>query len=555
MNSVDPNRLNPLLRDAHARQRSELMEVFPALRTADDPQFLSLWKYLDACPQRFFSADAYKTYLDTLLQLHASRKEELLTLLHDHRAHLDNAYRHADEICAQDWHDAEIPAHDDYDRLIFIDQELHPAYLRLTEGVFKPLLHIPAHFSRLDRGKGTEGLDLHQIIQELTSTNFDHILDPYEHLMRNGIAHGGITYSSDSIQYEDKKGNRKQLDTYAIIRKLDNLLDVCNGLFLAFSIFMFTRDDERYELPANLLIDELRAATRTPYWSVVGCLAVPDAIRSQLVVHVRPDTLDRQKVQLSLFHSAIMLEKLAPGYERYFFSFRSKKCWPGYAAFDGRKLATLREANSPLEGYGDVLEDNLLFFVPRIPLPRLLAKLGSLWLSYKIHWPLITNDVREKLGSLDLIVRSSNIHRNGWGIVLDARVVVGREIQNLNQDVVRRNCAKIVRNGARIGRAKLSFFNICKYLPLGFCRIHVYRKDHRTRRLSSFGLANDLVCTIQVQRIRRIRSPDILGSTIETKGRYRIAWNRSWLEDSSDLPEELSNPSEQASGQHGTSSH
>ena len=96
--------------------------------------------------------------------------------------------------------------------------------------------------------------------------------------MRNGIAHGGVTYSSDLIQYQDKKGNRKQLDTYEIIRRFDNLLDVCNGLLLAFSIFMLTRDDERYELPTNLLVDELMAATTTPYWSVVGCLPVPHAI-------------------------------------------------------------------------------------------------------------------------------------------------------------------------------------------------------------------------------------------------------------------------------------
>ena len=533
MNSADLDQLNPLLRDVHAQRVSELMDAFPALRTAGEPHFLSLWKYLDACPQRFFSADAYTTYLNSLQRLYASRNQELSRLLHSQRAHLDNAYRHANEICSQDWHDAEIRTQDDYGRLIFIDQELHPAYLRLTEAVFRPLLHIPAYFSRLDRGKGTEGLDLHQIVQELTAGDLDHVLDPYDHLMRNGIAHGGITYSSDLVQYADKKGNRKQVDPYGIIRRFDDLLDVCNGLLLAFSIFMLTRDDERYELPANLLVDELRAATRTPYWRIVGCLPVPHANKSQLVVHVRPDTLDRQKVQLSLFHSAILLEQLAPGYERYFFSFRSGKCWPGFAAFDGRELTRRRMDKSPIEGYGDVLEDKLLFFVPRYPLPRLLAKLGTLWLSYRTHRPLIANDVRQKLGRPKLTVRSTAIHRNAWGIVLDAHVVIGREVRNLDQDLIRRSCARIVRKSARIGRAQLSHFNICKYLPLGFCRIHVYRTDHRIRRLSNFGLANDLVCTIQVQRIRRIQSPDILGSTIETKGRHRIAWNRSWLEDSS----------------------
>ncbi|MCY4189720.1 MAG: hypothetical protein OXD42_00040, partial [Rhodospirillaceae bacterium] len=321
-------------------------------------RFLSLWKYLDACPHRFLSTDAYTIYLNSLQRLYASRNVELSRLLHSQRAHLDDAYRHADEICSQDWHDAEVRSQDDYGWLIFIDRDLHPAYLRLTEAVFRPLLHIPAYFSRLDRGKGTEGLDLHQIVQELTAGDLDRALDPYDHLMRNGSAHGGITYSSDIVQYVDKRGNQKQVDPCRIIRRFDDLLDVCNGLLLAFSIFMLTRDDGRYELLANLLVDELRAATRTPYWRIAGCLPVPDANRSQLVVHVRPDT---QKVQLSLFHSAILLEQLAPGYERYFFSFRSGKCWPGFAAFDGRELTKRRMAKSPIEGYGDVLEEKLLF--------------------------------------------------------------------------------------------------------------------------------------------------------------------------------------------------
>ena len=306
---------------------------------------------------------------------------------------------------------------------------------------------------------------------------------------------------------------------------------------------MLTNNENHDTLPSNLIIEELRAATRTPYWYIQGCLPVPAANQSQLVTHVSPNTFDKQKVQLSLFHSAILLEQLAPGYERYSFSFQSPKCLSGFAVFDGSKLAKLREMKSPIEGYDDVLENNLLFYVSKLHLPRFFAKLETQWLSYKIHWPLVINDFRQKLGRPDLIVRSSTIHRNGWGIVLHAHVVVGREARNPDQDLIRRNCVGIVRKSTKVGRRELSFFNICKYLPLGFCRIHVYRKDHRVRRFSNFGLENDLICTIQVQRISRIRSADILGSTIETRGQYRIAWNRSWLEDSVALPEEPPNSS------------
>jgi hypothetical protein len=58
----------------------------------------------------------------------------------------------------------------------------------------------------------------------------------------------------------------------------------------------------------------------------------------------------------------------------------------------------------------------------------------------------------------------------------------------------------------------------------------VYRKDYRARRLKSFGLGSDLVCTVRFQRMSRIRSPDILGSTVESAGRWRVAWNKSWLD-------------------------
>ena len=483
-----------------------------------------------------------------LVEIHAVHEDKLLHLLHDQSEHLSNAYRHADEICDLGWHDDDIRSSDDYGRLIFVDQEIHPAYLRLTEAVFRPLLQIIAHFSRVDRGKGVDNLDLHQIKQELQSERFQHILSPYDHLMRNGIAHGGVTYSTDMIEYEDKRGNRKKLDIYEIMRRFDNLLDVCNGMLLAFSVFMFTRDNSKYELPSYLLIEELRAATRTPYWDVVGCLPSSYANQSQLISHIKIHTSDWQKVQLSLFQTAVILEKMKSGYDRYFFSFRSNKTLPGFAAFDGQKLTELRKAKAPLEQYDNVLEKDVLFFSPKFPFPRMIAKLESIWLSYKVNRPLISADFRKKMGWLDVNVRIARIHRNGWGAVVDARVVIGRDIPTVDRDLVRRHCSRIVRKGVKVARDTLSHSSLDRYLPLGFCRISVYRRDYRVRRLSNLGLADDLVCTIQVQRIRRIKSPDIAGSTIETKGRYRIAWNRNWLKESDDTPDVSTASSQVKSG-------
>ena len=531
MKSGDQKLINPLLLKLHTQRIKELLSVFPMLHATEDTQFISLWKYLETRPQRFFSTDTFQMFLDKLIELDREHKDALFQLLDEHNAQINNAYRHVNEICAFDWHDEQVRSRDNYGRLVFIDQDLHSAYLRLAEAVFRPLLRIVAHFSRLDRGKSVEDLDLYQIVQELESTNFRSVLSPYDHLMRNGIAHGGVIYSADSVIYEDKKGNRQELDNYRIIRKFDDLLDVCNGLLLAFSIFIFTRKDDRYRLPVNLLIEELRAETKTPYWEVDGCLPSTQINGTQLIIYARINTMDERKVNFSLFQTAIMVEKIAPGYDRYFFSLRSEKHLPGFAAFDGGRLAEHRVKNSQLDQYGDVLEDNLLFFVPKLHLPRILKKVETLWLSYKIHKPSIASDIRQQLGWINVDVRNTEIHRNAWGVVLNADVVIAREVGIVDQRLIKRSCRRVVKKALKEARGKLSFLNVCRYLPLGFCRISVYQRDYRARRLSGFGLGTDLICTVQVQRIRRIKSPDIAGATVEVAARYRIAWNRSWLEE------------------------
>ena len=321
------------------------------------------------------------------------------------------------------------------------------------------------------------------------------------------------------------------MHTRDIVQKFDDLLDICNALLVAFSVFILTRDDPRYRLPTNLLIDELKTATRTPYWNVAGCLPSTQNHQSQLVVHVRIDSMDSGKIHLSLFQTAILAERLAPGYARYFFSFRSEKSLPGFAAFDGQKLAQLRTEDAPLEQYANVLDRNLLFFVPKWRLPRLLSKVETLRFICRIQRPLIATDIRRKLGWVNLLIRATAIHRNSWGIVLESHVVIGRDAREIDQELIRRHCGKIVRNSLKAGRRSLSRLDICRYLPLGFCTIHVFRNDHRVRRLVGFGLKSDLICTIKVQRLRRIKSADIIGATIERYGRYRIAWNRSWLQE------------------------
>lgn len=531
MNSDDRIVDNPLLKELHERQREALVARFPALSSCSHGCFLSLEKYLNGTPQQFFVVPVYVEYLEWMSGQDQNNRSQLQACISDHAPEIDRALLHLEEINGYEWHDS-FEKNDDYEVIRFIDQRIHPTYLRLVEAVFCPFMRVVAHFSRLNRGKGTEGLDVWSIVQELQGQCFEEALLPYHHIVRNGIAHGGVTYLERAIRYRGKRGNEETYEGSEVVRICDDLLDVCNALALALSIFLLTRHQDGYQLSKQILIEELRAETKLPWWEVVGCTPSQIPGVNQLIIYARSRTSDWGKVQISAFHSGVLAERYAPGFDRYLLSIYGDKSWPGLAIFDGKKLRALREEQChSLEKYQGVIEKDLVFYVPHIRWPEFVGRFELFLGSFKLHVPQALEDFRKQLGLAEIIVRNSNIHRNSWGCVLNASVYITALTEEVDHDTIRKSCRRIVSNALSCGRQKTSRLSVTRYLPLGFARISVFHNNYRRRRLSNYGLGKDLVCTVQVQRISRIRSPDIFESTIEKHGRYRIAWNQAWLED------------------------
>lgn len=333
------------------------------------------------------------------------------------------------------------------------------------------------------------------------------------------------------IRYRDKQGNEKKYRDAEIIRICDDLLDICNGIALAYKVLFLTRQEGGYCIPQQLLLEELQEETGTPWWKIDGCVYSEISGQKQLILYAYAQTRDYSKVQYSAIQSGVLAELFSPGYDRYFLSIRSDHALPGWAAFDGNKLAQLRQRNDrTLSDYRGILENDLVFFVPTFKFPRILTKLETLLHSFRLKWPLVMADVRKQQGKATITARNATIHRNAWGCVLNAAVVIEAPDGEVDQNIIRNSCGSIVRAALRAARRNSKASNFVRYLPLGYARVFVFRADYRRRRLEGFGLEGDLVGTIQVQRIKRIKSPDILGATIEEMGRYRIAWNHSWLE-------------------------
>lgn len=520
---------NPLTRERDQVDRQRVLHSFPDLGNDAEEHALALRRYLDSRPEKFFDRAAFDTYLRWLTTTAQTRPTQLKSYFTRFGSRVDYAFLFLRELNLEEWHDRNLKTGDDYDLIRIVDKHVHPGYLRLVEGVFTPFLHPLAYFSRVRRRKGVDGLNIWSIIAELRGKNEQHLLSYYQHTIRNGIAHGGMSFLQREIRYRDLRGNEQTFPTNVVIKHFDNLLDVCNGLAAATKIFFLTSQSQGYTPTHELMIESLQELVWAPWWTIEGCVDAEISGRSQLTVYAKPDSHDTRKILWSTVQSGIFAESMASGYDRYFFSLRFPKARQGWAAFDGHRLRELRTSGADLSEYQGILDGEGSFFVPRIARAVIPAKADTFVMSIRMAIPTVILRVRESLGRSRMFCRNATLYRNSWGAVLWGDIVIdepdGQEIVR----VIRKNRRRLIRVGKKHARKNGRFKGIGR-LPIGFAQVAVFKRDYRKRRLSGFGLGEDLVCTVRLQRIRRIKAPDILGSTIELEGKWRIAWNKAWLD-------------------------
>lgn len=514
----------------HEGKRRELVSQFAALSGCPHESYLSLTKYLQEIPERFYSRDSFEEFWNFLSAEMKSNQVQLLTIVGNREHEIDRAFLILNTLNREYWHDHPADT-DEFTLIRFIDRTINPAYLTLIEGVYVHFIYLVAASSRLNRGKSLDKLDVFNCVEEIRLTSHSGLGQPYNNTIRNSIAHGGTTYRQNEGIYQDKKGNTHSLTYHEMIRLIDALLDLCNACALALKLFFILNLNTGINVPHQLMMEELQSETDAPWWHIEGFVLSEMGLQSQLVIYATPNTRDYWKVLHSAFQSAALCEQFSPGFDRYFFSLRSGIAYPGWAAFDGNKLRETREKGSiTYDDYRGVLEGKLLFFAPKIKLPHLIYRIETYLYIFQLLWPAIMAGAGFQSGQALVVPRSYTIHKNGWRSVLRGSVFIRFPENSVIQQVVRKSCRKIIRSVLRKARKEANLNNSAKFLPLGFARIGVYKTDHRWRELEGYGLGPELICTVQISRIKRIQAPDIYQSSVERRGKYRIAWNKAWLD-------------------------
>jgi len=515
---------NSLTKKSRQIDKAATARLFDIPPDSADGQYLVLRCYTSSRPERYFDRSVQAAFAEWLEDRHEKNPQALRDYLSDHLTEINGALLFLHEINAEDWHDQEVGGLQDWEFLRFVDRRVHRTYLRLAEGVLAPLARLPAYFSRRARGAGTEGLDIYAICEELANSPLREITSSYRHTIRNGIGHGGIAYGQFEITYRDKRGTEEVCGISEIVSLCDDLLDDCSGLAAGLAVFYVRHRGDGYSIPEELLLQELREETVSPWWAIEGTIRSRFSEGDQLLIYARARSKDFQTVQFSAIQTGILAEAFAPGYDRYFVSIRGGSSNWGWAAFHGERLRDHRLAEDELVKYADVLDS--MAFLPSRNRPQWIRRIWFTYQSLRSDWPNTRHDWNVARGVPEIVPRISTIHRNGWRSVLKGSVV----ISGSSPPQIRKFRRRIVDTALSIAKANP---HLARHLPLGFAQIAVFCRDYRARRLASYGLGSHLVCTVRYQTIRRIRMPFILNSVVEGTGVWRIAWNRSWLEENS----------------------
>lgn len=513
--------------------KREIEIRFPILEERRGEKFLSLKKYITDSPQRFYSEEIFKSFLDYIFQLKEQKPEILISALQSINEDIGLALDTLEKINSRPIHDIHPPEDYNY-KARFIQNEVHYNYLSLSESVYHKFIKIISYSNRLIRKKPVDGLDLFNSWEELKLTDFKFCTSVFNNTIRNGIGHGGVYFKERNVIYKGKKGRPHEARINEVIENFDGMLDICNALALAYKIFIIVERDfvlsNKIVYPVSFSVEELKAQANAPGWEIIDCMenmVIGDRKQMNIFVH---STIKRySEVNYFMFRSAILTEFFARGFDRYFYTLRTDYGSPGWAAYKGEVLKKLREKGSEnIVEYAKALEGNLIFFLPKYKLPKFLGTILSFVRifkeNFKLHYHIRTNFRFLR----SFMVRDVQIHRRKLSVVInDASIVVRPEFQPNTVNLVRKEYIKMIKHSARKSKRELKF-PLSFLLPAQYIRITVYDRDFRVRKLRGSGLIDSLVCSIEVNKSKTIKTIDFFGGIVEQHGKYRIVWNSNW---------------------------
>ena len=511
-------------------RRERAAVTFPDLQHCGHELYAFMGVYADRLPWSMYDRQAQRQYLDFLRNLQADRPGFLTDFLREEHGAIEIALRTLETINRTFPHDRAWWKLGDVELLRAIQDEAHPAYLQLCEGVLKWLLTIIA-LPRREKRESIERMSPNDLAEEARNAGI-HPLECFDSTIRNAIAHGSIAFGIDRIEYlnrhRGKMHSPRVNSPQQTLAMLEALLDVCNGMAAALRVLVLLDREllfsRRAPIPPALVFPEVDTQLATAGWRVDDYLELLDSngLR-ELTLFARTTYLEDQKTRLSVVRAATFAAGLMPGFDRYLVQLDRRGERAGWGRFDGTKVRDLIARGVDYApayvAEATQLGDFIIFpALGRFRIPAWLRLLGSIVEVMRTSW---STRHRER----QVEVRYAEISSKRTYACVIAHLVLHQSDVATAVDLTRRNARRMIRLAIRAARAMPQTSWWLRHLPAGYVQVFVYLENRRRRELLMSGWGPNVLCRLT----RKTRGLIPIGAPPETVAEMisgvRVDWN------------------------------
>lgn len=515
--------------------RRRAIAIFPELENCGHLFFTFMSLYAREIPWKFFDRDTTTNTLRVLNEIRTTDDSLLISFFNERHGEIEIALRSLDEINRTDFHDRDWWAVEDLARIRDIRELIHPAYLQLCEGVLKTLLRPIAVLQRRKGGSNSERFTPEERIEAARSAGIN-TFDAFDSLLRNAIAHGGVKFAKDSIEYRNvgSKGVKvRTMTPFETLQVFEDLLDVCNGLAVAYRLLVLLDRkllfSESASIPPALVFPEVQRQLNTIGWHVRDYLEFEfESGERDLNLFVRSSYFDDHKTRLAVIRAAMFASRFMPSFDRCYVVLDRRGRVGGWGLFDTAKVRELLDR-------GIVDAALYLVAVPEggfivFPWSRYIRVggpfrvIGSIVEVFRTSWPVLRAKVQHPE-----VRHVRTVSKRTYSCVTATAVLHIDDLQAAARFVAT-HIRSLLRDAVRAGWRQPETAKWLRWLPVGFVQLDIHRTDRRRRQLVSSGLGPNLLCRIVRKTRGQIPILGLYGSVPQDFGSVKVFWNRAAIE-------------------------
>ena len=515
--------------------RRRALALFPELETCGHEFYAFMSLYAREIPWKFFDRGTATNALRVLNEIRATDDRLLLSFFKDRHGEIEIALRSLDEINRATFHDRDWWALDPLDQIRDIRELIHPAYLQLCEAVLKTLPHPIAVFQRRKGGSKSETFKADERIDAAKQAGLG-TFESFDSVVRNAIAHGRVKFAKDSIEYRNigtPEENVPRKTSSETLRLFEDLLDICNGLAVAYRLLVLLDAkllfSESAPIPPALVFPEVQHQLNTVGWHVRDYFEYEYGNGERdLNLFVTSSYFDDHKTRLSVIRAATFASRFMPAFDRCYVRLERRGSIGGWGLFDTVKIRELlRRGVTDGPSYLAAAPDGGFIVFPWSRYFHVFGPLrlmGSIIEVLRTSWPVLRGQVQRPE-----VRHVRTVSKKTYACVTATTVLHIDDLQTA-MNFVANNVRSLLREAVKAGWRQPETSRWLRWLPVGFVEVDVLRSDRRRRQLQSSGLDENLLCRIVRKTRGQIPITALHESVPQDYGDVKVFWNRAAIE-------------------------